>query len=302
MKSDSSRQLELLSCIRQSLPFMDRRRIYRESRLKKNGTPDEFSYHFELYRVLSAMAYGIVRVVASEARNAAQGINRRLDIYVASNGNRSGFELMADATEAQLISHYTDQAKIYKDALGLSELMVVNFISKIPDGNRPEWWFITEDPDITVIHVHLPSRGSYATIMRSLDPWYDEEINLATSNLRDHTAVNDIAQQISGVRIDESRDVSGVNFSKFRTTDPTAKVVVGDTLFTLASSPKISDFLADVKNEIVLGKGDTRLRLYSKKRKTFISAATETLSAFSDFQDDDMEVTCGDDNFPVTKK
>lgn len=33
---------------------------------------------------------------------------------------------------------YTEQEEIVKVALGLSELMVVNFIYEIPDGNRPE--------------------------------------------------------------------------------------------------------------------------------------------------------------------
>ena len=45
MKNGCSRQLELLTCIRQSLPFMDRKRIYHESSLKKNGTPANFRCH-----------------------------------------------------------------------------------------------------------------------------------------------------------------------------------------------------------------------------------------------------------------
>ena len=93
--------------------------------------------------------------------------------------------------------------------------MVVNFISEISDGNRPEWWFITEDPDITVIHVHLPSRGSYATIMRSLDPEHDEVINLVTLNLRHGTVVDDddMSQQKSDERINESMDISATSRS-----------------------------------------------------------------------------------------
>jgi hypothetical protein len=50
--------------------------------------------------------------------------------------SRYGFDVMADATEVQLTSHYTDQAKTYKNALELNELMVVNFVSVIPDGTR----------------------------------------------------------------------------------------------------------------------------------------------------------------------
>ena len=303
MKNGCSRQLELLSCIRQSLPFMDRRRIYHESSLKKNGTPVEFSYHFELYRVLSTMASSISWFVTSKARNAAEGINNRLDIYVANNGSRYGFKLIADASKAQLTSHYTDQAKIYKDALALSELMVVNFISQIPDGNRPEWWFITEDPDITIIHVHLPSRGSKATIMRSLNPEYDEEISLATSNLRNDTAVDDIAQQMSEARIGESRDVSAVNFSKLPIADPT-KIVVSDIVFFLSRHNEIRDLLKAVKEELMENQTDAPLRLYSKTDGTFFSVSNDTIETFSSANEshEDLEVRCGELSWSITVK
>lgn len=302
MKNHSLHQLDLLSCIRQSLPFMDRKRMYHGSCLKKSGTPVEFSYHFELYRVLSTMASTMGWVVTSEARNAAVGINKRLDIYVASNGDRYGFEVIADATKAQLKSHYTDQAKIYKVPLGLSELMVVNFVSEIPVGTRPEWWYITEDPDITVIHIHLPSRGSSATIMCSLNPEHDEEIHLVTPNLRHDTAVDDddISRQMSVLKMDESIDVSAVNISKQLQDQTVAKVVVGETSFRLSTFQTISDFLADVKNKVLLGKGDIRLRLFSKNSSTFISASSNTLSEFSNFQDNDMEVRFGNESFPVS--
>ena len=46
-KDGFSNQLELLSCIRQSLPFMDRNRIYQDSSLNSNGRPVDFSYHFD---------------------------------------------------------------------------------------------------------------------------------------------------------------------------------------------------------------------------------------------------------------
>ena len=248
-------------------------------------------------------------VVTSETRNAAEGINKRLDIYVASNGNRYGFELIADATKALLKSHYTDQAKIYKVALGL-ELVVVNFVSEIPEGTRPEWWFITEDPDITVIHIHLPSRGSSATIMRSLDTEHDEEINLVTPNLRHDTAVDDDdilrqmsvlkKRQMSVLKMDESIDVSAVNISKQLQDHAIAKVVVGETSFRLSTFQTISDFFADVKKEVLLGRGDFRLRLFSKNSNTFISASINTLSEFSNFQDNDMEVRFDNESFPVS--
>jgi hypothetical protein len=65
-------------------------------------------------------------------------------------------------------------------------------------------------------------------------------------------------------------------------------------------APTIKDFLADVKNEVVLGKGDIRIRLHSNIRNTFISASTNTLIAFSNFQDNDMEVRFDKEIYPVT--
>ena len=137
MKNHRNRQLDLLCCIRQSLPFMDRKRMDHHGCLKNSGVPVDSSYHFEVYCVLSAMALTIGWFVTSETRNAAEGINKRLYIYIASNGSRYEFELMADATEVQLTSHYTDQVKTYKNAVELDELMLINFISEIPDGTRP---------------------------------------------------------------------------------------------------------------------------------------------------------------------
>ena len=133
----SSRQLDLHNCVSQSLRYMDRKPIYHETYLRKDGTPAECAFHFELYRVLSPMASSVGWTVTCEARNAAHCMNKRLDIFVANNGEKYGFELTANATKFQLNSHYEDQAKIYKRELNLSEIMVVNFISEIPVAGRP---------------------------------------------------------------------------------------------------------------------------------------------------------------------
>lgn len=141
--------------------------------------------------------------------------------------------------------------------------------------------------DITVVHVHIPQNGLVSTVVRSTNSADDIVVNLLGV----------------GSCIDVVNNVHNftMNASSLRIQDPIpATVVVGDTLFTLGSFPKISDFLADIKNEAVLDKGDIRIRLYSNKRKSCISAATDTISAFAIFQDDDMTVTCGDNTFPVT--
>jgi hypothetical protein len=202
---------------------------------------------------------------------------------------------MADDTEVQLISHYTDQAKIYKNALELDEIMVVNFISEVPDGTRPAWLFITEDPDITVIDIHLPSRGSYATITHSTNPDDDEKIHLATLNARFDTAVDDRAQQMSKMMSDKSWDISGINFSTLHIPGPTQAVIV-NTLFRFRDYTEIRNLLKSVKEELMEIHTDIPFRLYSKTRGLHISASGSTIDTFSLCSEnhEDMEVKCGE--------
>ena len=253
MKNDSSRELELLSCIRQSLPFMDRRRIYHDTCLKKNGTPTEFSFHFELYRVLSTMASSIGWIVTNEARNAAKGMKKRLGIYVASNGSRYGFELTANATKDQLSSHYEEQAMIYKKELNLSEIMLVNFISEMPVVSRPEWLFNTEDTAVTIVHVHLPKSGSIATIIKSLNREDDDKINL-TGTVHD-AAVDDVAQQRSDIRIDDSICIS-----------------VGGFVFQLSEYENMEELATALKDQLTSSTDDTPLHFFSRRKDCIIAS------------------------------
>ena len=115
--------------------------------------------------------------------------------------------MTANATEDKLSSHYEDQAMIYKKELKLSEIVVVNFISEIPVAGRPEWWFITDDTAVIIVHVHYQrATGSIATIIETSNPEDGEKINL-TSAVHD-AAEDDVAQQLSDIRIDESSCIS----------------------------------------------------------------------------------------------
>jgi hypothetical protein len=283
---DDSNNLDLIGCIQQSLPLSDRKALYHQFSLKTNGFPVEFAFHFQLHSILSQMASRMNWVTISEARNAAGKNRKRLDIFVANNGHKYGFELLCEANKAELSGHYSKQAAVYKKELSLKMVLVVNFLSHLPQ-KRPKRWFHKDDVDISVVHVHIPQNGLVSTIIRSANSADD--------------IVGNLPEIGSRIDIDDNVHNVTMNLSSLRIHDPiTAIVVVGDTSFTLGSLPHVSDFLADVKNEVSLGKGDIRLRLYSNKRKYFISAATDTLSAFINFQDDDMVVICGDDKFPVT--
>ena len=280
--------LDLIGCIQQSLPLFDREVLYHQLSLDTNGFPVDFAFHFQLHCILSRMASRMNWFTNSEARNAAGKNRKKLDIFVANNAHKYGFEILGDASKAELSEHCSRQANVYKKELSLRKVLMINFLPHLPQ-KRPKWWFNTDDVDISVVHVHLPQNGPVATIVRSVNSTDDIVVNLLGI----------------GSRIDIVDNVHNVttNLSSIRIQDPiTATVIVGNTLFTLSTFPKISDFLADVKNEIVSCKEDIRLRLFSQKRKIFISASTDTLSAFSNFQDDDIVVTCGDENLPVTIK
>ena len=285
---DDSDNLDLIGCIQQSLPLFDRKALYHQFSLKTNGFPAEFAFHFQLHSILSRMASRMNWITISEARNAAGKTRKRLDIFVANNGHKYGFELVGEASKAELSGHYSKQAVVYKKELSLNKVLVVNFLSQLPR-TRPKWWFNTDDVDISVVHVHIPQNGLVSTIVRSSNSADDITVKLLENGQRIDVIDNvvNITSNLSSLRIQELL---------------IAIVVVGDTSFTLSSFPTISDFLVDVKNEVVVGKGNTRLRLYSKKRNKFISASTDTLSAFSDFQDNDMEVRFGEKNYPVTKQ
>ena len=135
---DDSNNLDLIGCIQQSLPLLDRKALYHQFSLKANGFPAEFAFHFQLHSILSRMASRMNWVTISEARNAAGKIRKRLDIFVVNNGHKYGFELVGEANKAELSGHYSKQAVVYKKVLSLSKVLVVNFLSQLPH-KRPKW-------------------------------------------------------------------------------------------------------------------------------------------------------------------
>jgi hypothetical protein len=152
----ATRELHLLNTLMQCLPFLDRKSLFDETQLKGNGPPSEFAYHYQLYCILMQMAGRMNWRVTSAARNESGGSKKRLDIFIANNGNRYGMELVVDVDEAGLRKRYTDQAIHYKSALQLSKVIVVNFISTFPTEQQPLWWWMADDQDVSVIHVFIP--------------------------------------------------------------------------------------------------------------------------------------------------
>ena len=172
-------------------------------------------------------------------------MNKRLDIYVANNSDKYGFELTANATKDQLSSHYEDQALIYKKALNLSEIMVINFISAIIRCHCPEWLFISDDPAVTVIHGHLPAIGLIATIIKSVN---SENIDLSGT-------LDDIAQQLPDIRIDEFSCISVVGF-----------------VFQLSEYDNMKDLAKALKDQLTTSTDDVSLQFFRKEKDCVIAA------------------------------
>lgn len=107
--------------------------------------------------------------------------------------------------------------------------------------------------------------GSYATIMHSLNPEYDDMIHLSTLNVHFDTAVDDRERQMSEMRNGKSRNVSRINFSTVHSAGPT-QVVIGNTLFFFRDYTDVRDLLKSVKEELMEIQTDVRLRLYSKTK------------------------------------
>ena len=148
--------------------------------------------------------------------------------------------------------------------------------------------FTTTDPDISIIHVHIPLIESHSTILRSMNIEDDITVKIPETGM-----CNESIHKTDNVAIDQT---------VLKIDQPTTMVVVGDTSFDQSSYLKVSDFLSSVDDEEVLNMDElVRLRLYSKKRKAYVAAATETHIAFSKFQVDDLEIRCGDSIFPLTK-
>lgn len=126
---NDTNNLDLIGCIQQSLPLFDRKTLYHQFSLKKNGFPTEFAFHYQLHSILSRMTSRMNCFTLSEARNAAGRSSKKLDIFVKNYGHRYCFELLGEATKAELSAHYSKQAAVYKKELSLKKVLVVNFSS-----------------------------------------------------------------------------------------------------------------------------------------------------------------------------
>mmetsp|Transcript_25955 Transcript_25955/g.38439 ORF Transcript_25955/g.38439 Transcript_25955/m.38439 type:complete len:687 (-) Transcript_25955:43-2103(-) len=186
-----TRELHMLNTLMQCVPFFDRKSLFHETSLRKDGTPFEFAYHFQLYGILLQMAVKINWRVTSEARNACAGFRKRMDIFVSNNGSRYGYELVANSSRDRLVAHYNDQAVVYRTALNLSKVFVVNFISELPE-DRPDWWHIENDPLVSVVHVYIPrpEKGNDIFIFHSKDK--KEIISISADNAQSQSTVLDL--------------------------------------------------------------------------------------------------------------
>ena len=125
--------LRLQQTILEALPFLDLGAIFHSCSLLKRGQPCENAYHSQLFDILShRLSEGGWRVLG-ETRNAfAPGPLRRLDLLIASNGQRCGIELLVDS--ASFYKHVDEQAGTYLAQQGLASVIVVNFVSSSSPG------------------------------------------------------------------------------------------------------------------------------------------------------------------------
>ena len=167
-------------------------------------------------------------------------------------------------------------------------MLIVIVLSELPQ-SRDNFLFTTSDPNISIIYVHIPLLGPVSTILQSKYVEDDITVDMLKTGICGQSVlkVDNVIVDKSIVKLDQPMNTV---------------VVVDDTLFEQNSYPRVSDFLTSVNDEIVFNTDvNVRLRLYSKKRKLYVSASTETKFAFSEFQVDDLEIRCGGRTFPLTK-
>ena len=98
--------------------------------------------------------------------------------------------------------------------------------------------------------------GSIATIIRSMNPEDNDKIDL-TSTFHD-AAVGDVTQQLSDIKIDESRFLN-----------------VGGFIFALSQFGNTKDLTKALEEELLGSTDDVPLRFFSVKMNGLIAAATK---------------------------
>lgn len=291
--------LDMIGCIQQTLALFNRKISHPLELNDSNVVP---AFHYQLHCMLSHLTSRVNRInwnTASEVRSSAGNSGIRKNVYVTNNGRqRYGFEILSESNRGilreNLFEHIFGKSKRttrYKKEMGLTKILIIN-VCTVLQQPREEYMFTTTDPDISIVHVHIPLVGSHSTILRSMNIEHDITVDMLETNI-----CYESIHKIDNVAIDQS--IVPIVYID-QPTD--TMVVVGDTSFDQGSYPKMSDFLKSVDDEVVLNNDDlVRLRLYSKKRKTYVAAATETHIAFSKFQIDDLEIRCGRSTFPLTK-
>jgi len=120
--------VHLQQTVLEALPFLDLDAVFHSFAQLKSGQPCEYAYHFQLFDILSRRSGEDGWRVLGETRNAAApGPLRRLDLLIASNGQRCGIDLLVDGQH--LDKHVYEQAGTYCEQQRLSSVIVVNFAS-----------------------------------------------------------------------------------------------------------------------------------------------------------------------------
>ena len=288
---DSSRcRYDMTGCIHQAIALFDREPPHR---LQLFSVDIVRAFHYQLHCIMCRMVVSSRKwTTESEVWNASGKNGLRMDVFftekVARFRKKLGFEILATDDIMDLQDYLTNQATLYKQAAYLDVMLIVIVLSELPQ-SRDNFFFTTSARNLSIIYVHIPLLGPVSTILQS--KYIEDDITVDMLKTvkcgQSVQRVDNVIVEKSIVKLDQPMNIA---------------VVVGDTLFEETSYPRVSDFLTGVKNEVVSNMdADDRLRLYSKKRKLYVAASTETKTAFSEFQVDDLEIRCGNRIFPLTK-
>jgi hypothetical protein len=184
-------KVNLVATVLECLPYFSLESLFHPYALKKDGTPCEYSYHFQLYNLLSNRASEGGWRVIGETRNATfTGPLRRLDILIASNGHKYGIELLCDGVGYK--KHISEQAPAYIEQQDLISLLVLNFVVGTP---TPVSLLADEHTDVDCMEVYVnPSQRTMTPfLLKHGSLQAQSTIDLQREDTEDSTGTHAIA-------------------------------------------------------------------------------------------------------------
>ena len=192
--TDANRQINLMQTVRQTLAYFSFDNLTHELVKTKSGSPCEYAYQFSLYAtLLSKVGSSGWRILCETRANEVPGNPPRLDIMIASNGERYGIELFADGDR---FNEHVQRADAYRYQQALQQVLVVNFTTE------PDIFPITALPE--AVHVMQIFFNVSAKTMRVLSVDFEERHE---SDIQLHcydSTVQQLTQDVAAVSLHHS--------------------------------------------------------------------------------------------------